>query len=157
MFCQKRALKKSQCEGDDEQFVEWRREHLATGECDINFKGSSPAMKAKGAEILWRSIELHNIQYKWMVSDGDSKAFNNVENVYDDCKIVKLDCVGHVQKRMGKHLMNLEARTKGKLADGKPIGGHGQLAEGKIKQLQKYYGLAIRQTLCQSQVSQKEK
>lgn len=92
-----------------------------------------------------------------MVSDGDSKAFNNVENVYDDCKIVKLDCVGHVQKRMGKHLMNLEARTKGKLADGKPIGGHGQLAEGKIKQLQKYYGLAIRQTLCQSQVSQKEK
>ena len=37
----------------------------------------------------------------------------------------KLDCVGHVQKRMGKHLLNLEARTKGKLVDGQPIGGRG--------------------------------
>ena len=58
---------------------------------------------------------------------------------------MKLDCVGHVQKRMGKHLMNLKAQTKGKLEDGKPIGGKGRLTEGKIKQLQKYYGLAIRQ------------
>lgn len=39
--CQKRALKESQCEGDDKKFPEWRREHLATGECDINFNGSS--------------------------------------------------------------------------------------------------------------------
>lgn len=102
--CQKCSLKQSQCEGDDERFQEWRREHLASGECDINFNGSSPAMEAEGASILWRrSIELHNMRYKWMVSDGDSKAFNTVENVYDDCKVIKLDCVGHVQKRMGKH------------------------------------------------------
>lgn len=53
--------------------------------------------------------------------------------------------MGHVQKRMGKHLLNLKSRTKGKLADGQPIGGRGRLTEGKIKQLQKYYGLAIRQ------------
>lgn len=46
---------------------------------------------------------------------------------------------------MGKHLLNLKARTKGKLADGKPIGGHGRLSEEKIKQIQRYYGLAIRQ------------
>lgn len=144
--CQKCSLKQSQCEGDDERFQEWRREHLASGECDINFNGSSPAMEAEGASILWRrSIELHNMRYKWMVSDGDSKAFNTVENVYDDCKVIKLDCVGHVQKRMGKHLLNLKARTKGKLEDGKPIGGHGRLTETKIKKLQKYYGLAIRQ------------
>jgi len=125
---------------------EWRREHLASGECDINFNGSSPAMEAEGASILWRrSIELHNIRYKWMVSDGDSKAFNTVENVCDDCKVIKLDCVGHIQKRMGKHLLNLKARTKAKLEDGKPIGGHDKLTETKIKKLQKYYGLAIRQ------------
>ncbi|XP_058961471.1 uncharacterized protein [Pocillopora verrucosa] len=144
--CQKCSLKQSKCEGDDERFQEWRREHLASGECDINFNGSSPAMEAEGASILWRrSIELHNMHYKWMVSDGDSKAFNTVENVYDDCKVIKLDCVGHVQKRMGKHLLNLKARTKGKLEDGKPIGGRGRLTETKIKKLQKYYGLAIRQ------------
>ena len=144
--CQKCSLKQSQCEGDDEQFQAWKREHLASGECDINFNGSSPAMEAEGASILWRrSIELHNMRYKWMVSDGDSKAFNTVENVYDECKVIKLDCVGRVQKRMGKHLLNLKARTKGKLEDGKPIGGHGRLTETKIKKLQKYYGLAIRQ------------
>ena len=48
-----------------------------------------------------------------MVPDGDSKAFNTVKNVYDECKVIKLDRVGHVQKRMGKHLLNLKARTKG--------------------------------------------
>ena len=156
--CQKCALKKTQSEGEDEIFEEWRREHAASGECDINFTGSSPAMEAEGAAVLWnRSIELHNIRYKWMVSDGDSKAFNTVENVYDDCKVIKLDCVGHVQKRMGKHLINLKARTKGKLTDGKPIGGHGRLTETKIKQLQKYYGLAIRQnTISKSNPSDRE-
>ena len=68
-----------------------------------------------------------------MVSDGDSKAFNTVENVYEGLKVIKLDCVGHVQKRMGKHLFNLKARTKEKLADGKPIGGRGRLTDTKIK------------------------
>ena len=62
-------------------------------------------MEAEGAAVLWnRSIELHKIRYKWMVSDGDSKAFNTVENVYDGCKVIKLDCLGHDQKRMGKNI-----------------------------------------------------
>ena len=65
--------------------------------------------------------------------------------------------MGHVQKRMGKHLLNLKASTKGKLEDGKPIGGHGRLTEVKIKQLQKYYGLAIRQnTLSKANPSDRE-
>lgn len=72
-----------------------------------------------------------------MVCDGDSKAFNTVEGTFPDCKVVKLDCVGHVQKRMGKHLLNLKARTKGKLADGTPTGGHGHLTDDKIKQVQR--------------------
>lgn len=101
--CRKCSLKNSQCEGNVEEFEEWRREHVASGDCDINFEGSSPAMEAEGASVLWnRSIELHNMRYKWMVSDGDSKAFNTVQHAYDDCEVIKLDCVGHVQKRMGK-------------------------------------------------------
>lgn len=92
-----------------------------------------------------------------MVFDGGSKAFNTKENIYSDCKVVKLDCVGHLQKRMGKHLMNLKARTKGKPADGKPIGGQGRLTEDKIKHLQKYYGLAICQnTLSKANPSERE-
>ena len=156
--CRKCSLKNSQCEGNVEEFEEWRREHVASGDCDINFKGSSPAMEAEGASVLWnRSIELHNMRYKWMVSDRDSKAFNTVQHVHDDCEVIKLDCVGHVQKRMGTHLMNFKARTKGKLADGKPIGGRGQLTKGKIKQLQRCYGLAIRQnTLTKANPSERE-
>jgi len=46
---------------------------------------------------------------------------------------------------MGKHLLNLKAKTKGKVADGKPIGGRGRLSDERIKQIQRYYGLAIRQ------------
>ena len=55
---------------------------LATNECDINFTGSSPAMEAEGAKTVWnRSIEKHNIRYKWMVNDGDSKVFSAVKAV----------------------------------------------------------------------------
>jgi hypothetical protein len=82
-----------------------------------------------------------------MVSDGDSKAFSGVENVYGDVKVEKIDCVGHVQKRMGKHLLKLKASTKGKLDDGKTIEGRGKLTEAKLKQLQRYYGVAIRQNV----------
>jgi hypothetical protein len=80
-----------------------------------------------------------------MVSDGDSNANNSVENVYTDGKVENLDCVGHMQKCMGKHLMNLKANTKGKLDDGRTIGGKGRLTEVMIKKRQKYYGLAFRQ------------
>ena len=39
-------------------------------------------METEGAKVLWdRSIEKHDIRYKWMVSDGDSKAFNAVEDI----------------------------------------------------------------------------
>lgn len=81
-------------------------------------------MESEGAPVLWgRSIDHHNLRYKWMVCDRDSKAFNSVEHVYGETKVEKLDFVGHVQKRMDKHLLNLKSRTKGKLADGQPIGG----------------------------------
>jgi len=49
---------------------------------------------------------------------------------------------------MGKHLLNLKARNKGKLADGRPIGVTRRLSETKVKQLQKYYG----PTICQNTI-----
>ena len=105
-------------------------------------------MEAEAAQVVWnRSIEKHNMRYKFMVSDGDSKTFSAVEDTYDGVKVEKMDCVGHVQKRMGKHLLKLKSSTKGKLKDGKTIGGRGRLTEAKIKQLQRYYGLAIRQNV----------
>ena len=124
--CQKCSLKKSKV--TEEEFEEWLLEH----ECDINFLGSSPAIQTEGANVLWeRSIETHNMRYRWMVSDGDSKAHSSVQDVYGEVKVEKLDCVGYVQKRMGKHLLNLKSTTKGNLADGKSIGGRGRLTNQK--------------------------
>lgn len=81
-------------------------------------------MEAGRAVVLWnRPIEHHNIRYRWMISDGDSKAFSSVENEYEGCTVEKQDCVGHVQNRMGKNLLNLKGHTKENLCDGKTIGG----------------------------------
>ena len=88
--CQKCSLKNSKCK-IDEEFEEWEIEHVFSGECDINFDGSSPATEVEGAKILWnRSLDLHNICYRWMVSDGDSKAHNAVEDTYEGIKVEKL-------------------------------------------------------------------
>lgn len=72
--------KKSRCKTVQES-EEWQIEHISSNQCDINFTGSSPAMEAEGAKVLWnRSVELHNIRYKWMVCDGDSKVHAAVED-----------------------------------------------------------------------------
>ena len=100
--------------------------------------------EAEAAQVLWnRSFEKHKMRYKFMVSDCDSKSFSAVEDTYDGVKVEKIDCVGHIQKIMGKHLLKSKSSTKGKLKDGKTIGGRGRLTEAKIKQLQRYYDLAI--------------
>ncbi|GFW36275.1 uncharacterized protein TNCV_4931371 [Trichonephila clavipes] len=61
--------------------------------------------------------------------DGDTKTFNALsENkpYGDDYLIQKIECVGHVQKRMGTRLRKLIlVYSKKKLSDGKTIGGKG--------------------------------
>ena len=59
-----------------------------------------------------------------------------------------MECIGHVQKRVGSRLRKLKNKSKGvKLADGKGLAGKGRLTDGKIDVLQNYYGLAIRENL----------
>ncbi|GFT75853.1 uncharacterized protein TNCV_851531 [Trichonephila clavipes] len=83
--------------------------------------------------------------------DGDSKAFTSiVENkVYGDhCSVEKLECIGHIMKRMGTRLRRLKTKMRGqKLSDGKPLNGRNRLTEAEIDRLQAYYGLAIRRNL----------
>ena len=96
----------------------------------MNFRGSLPAM---GGTVLWgRSIKRHNIRYRWIVCNGDSKVFNAVEDTYQGCKVVKLDCVGNGRERISKHFLNLKVRTKKQ--------SQRLLSEGRIKVTQKYYG-----------------
>ena len=91
-------------------------------------------MVTQEANVLWeRSIETYNIRYRWMVSDGDSKAYSSFQDVYGEVKVEKLDCAGHVQKRKGKHLLNLRSTTKGNLANGKALEGE------DVRQNKKFY------------------
>ncbi|GFS65548.1 uncharacterized protein TNCV_2469311 [Trichonephila clavipes] len=68
--------------------------------------------------------------------------------VYGDTEVEKLECVGHVQKRMGTRLRNILKMSKGiKLSDGKNISGRGRLTLKEVDSIQHYYGLAIRKNL----------
>ena len=49
------------------------------------------------------------------------------------------------RKEAERRFPQLEGQNKGKLEDGNPIGGRGHLSDERIKQIQRYYGLAIRQ------------
>jgi hypothetical protein len=84
-----------------------------------------------------------------MLGDGDSSTHNNIvesKPYGDDCIPRKLECIGHVQKRVGSRLRKLKNSKKGvKLSDGKGLAGRGRLTDGKIDILQNYYGLAIRE------------
>ncbi|GFS66971.1 uncharacterized protein TNCV_3718511 [Trichonephila clavipes] len=120
--------------------------------CKRNFEGYSGKMEVAGAlSIFQRSQSLYNVRYTKYLGDGDSKAFTSiVENkVYGDhCSVEKLECIGHVMKRMGTRLRRLKTKMRGqKLSDGKPLCGRNRLTEAEIDRLQAYYGLAIRRNL----------
>lgn len=72
--------------------------------CQSQYVGSSGGMESAGAvEVFQRSIESRGVRYTHYIGDGDSKAFQTVnEKKIYDVPIEKLECVGHVRKRMGK-------------------------------------------------------
>ncbi|GFV48359.1 uncharacterized protein TNCV_3508331 [Trichonephila clavipes] len=106
-------------------------------------------MEIQGAsKIFQRSLSLHNARYITYLEDGDCKAFDAVKkkNIYgNEYPIEKLECIGHVMKRMGTRLRRLKAQLKGQiLSDGKCLSGKNRLTEHEIDNLQSYYGSAIR-------------
>ena len=116
------------------KFKSWQRGHA----CKANFEGSSAAMEPEGAKrIFERSVEKHSLRYTDFYGDGDSKSFPAVQNVYDGKLVQKLECIGHVQKRMGTALRKLKKEKKG-------LGGKGKLTNKMVDKIQNYYGIAIR-------------
>jgi hypothetical protein len=112
----------------------WFEKH----ECNINHIGSAGAMEVNGAtRIFSRSIEKHGLRYTKYLGDGDSKSFSTVKNFYEGFLVEKLECVGHIQKRVGNRLRNLKKNVKN-------LGGKGKLTNKVIDRLQNYYGIAIR-------------
>ncbi|KAJ4449279.1 hypothetical protein ANN_00677 [Periplaneta americana] len=139
--------KKSLNKNEEEQ---WEQNHAKS--CCKNYHGSSGGMEAAGMKLIFhRSQEKYGVRYVKYLGDGDSSAFKSVfesEPYGSDCPIEKLECVGHVQKRMGSRLLKLTKDMKGKkLEDGKGIGGAGGLTKKEIQSIQMYYGAAIRQNV----------
>ncbi|XP_065641660.1 uncharacterized protein LOC136073639 [Hydra vulgaris] len=121
--------------------VEKYASFIADHTCTNNHHGSAPSMELVGTEKIFnRSIELNKMRYTEFYGDGDSKSFLSIENVYDGTKVVKQECIGHVQKRVGTRLRELKKREKG-------LRGKGKLTDAVIDKLQNYYGIAIRSNI----------
>ena len=120
-------------------YVEWLNGHEE--ECRINHEGSAGKMEVDAIiEMFQRSDELYGVKYKYYVGDGDSKTFKSILDKHpygEEFQVLKKECVGHVQKRMGTRLRNTKKEHKG-------IGGRGKLSDKLIGELSKYYGMAIR-------------
>lgn len=140
-FCGECNLWKSKKNSDPTAYELWFESHEA--ECSINHTGSSGKMEVDAiVQMSLRSIEKHGVKYLTYVGDGDSKTFNGIlksEPYGEGEPVIKKECVGHVEKRMGTRLRNAKKSNKG-------IGGKGagKLTDKLINELTKFYGLAIR-------------
>lgn len=132
------ACKKQESNPDEEEKRLWEEGHK--GKCKANYKGSAPAMETKGIKrIFVRSKAKNKIRYTEYYGDGDGKGFDESKDTYkdDDVAVVKKECIGHVQKRVGTSLRKKKKEIKG-------LRGKGRLTDALIDRLQNYYGIAIR-------------
>lgn len=137
-FCQACTTQKRLMDPND--FETWYADHEE--QCLANHEGSAGKMEVDGiTEMFQRSVEIHGVKYATYVGDGDSKTYKGIISAqpYDDIIVKKKECVGHVEKRMGRRLRKLKQTTKGLGGKGK-----GKLIDPMIGKLSKYYGLAIR-------------
>jgi hypothetical protein len=134
---------KKNCSSD--HYKKWQTKHQK--ECSINHSGSAGKMEVNGmVNMFSRSDEKYGARYINYIGDGDTKTYQAVlkEDPYG-VPIKKIECVGHVQKRMGSRLRKLKDEYRGKkLCDKKPLSGKGRLTDVVIDQLTTYYGNAIR-------------
>ena len=91
-------------------------------------------MDSAAAVDIWkRSISTHNLVYDTYIGDGDSSSYKNLvkSDPYNGLSIVrKEECLGHVQKRLKKHLHKKSRTFKG-------------LPEAKADKLAHLYALVI--------------
>lgn len=85
-----------------------RLDNEHTAECIANYSGTSGGMEVSGVvEMFRRSLPRYNIRYKYCLGDGDSQSYPAVVSAQPngpEFTVEKLECVGHVKKRMGSRL-----------------------------------------------------
>ena len=140
---------KSYCQGcthwKDKTHTEEFRERFKNheDECQKNHEGSLGKMEVDGMkEMFSRSEEKFGVKYGNYIGDGDSKTFKAILdlNPYgDELTVMKSECIGHVEKRMGSRLRNIRKEKK--------LSGRGKLTDKVVKKLTKYYGLSIQRNI----------
>lgn len=123
-----------------------RKEHI----CNLKHTKSSGSMESIGAVTMcWNmriaQLRKNNLIYHEYLGYGDTSSFKDVTD-FDpykelDITAAKLECIRHVQKRLGTRLRNLVKSHKGTKT---PIHGRGKVTDSLINSMQNYYGLAIR-------------
>lgn len=119
--CQECSMKKAS-EMSAAEFKEWFEYHEE--DCKANHLGSSNSMEVEGVKKIWaRSVNDLKLRFTTYIGDGDSKAFQELKamNPYGDgVELIKHECVGHVQKRLGTALRKL--KKQGAIDDdGRPV------------------------------------
>ena len=113
---------------------------MPTHKCNINHIGSAGSVEESGLKVCFMtSIKTNKLQYTDYIGDWDSKSYNDIYHAdpYRGIVVNKLECIGHIQKRVGTRLRNLKAaNTKTVLSDRKKLSGQGRLTEKIINKLQ---------------------
>lgn len=139
-----------------EEYNEWYESHKES--CSANHSGSSGKMEVDSViEMFKCSIGKYGVVYKNYIGDGGSKTYSGILKAlpYGNNEVIKKECIGHVQKRMGTRLRELVKKSvetvkkSGKTIQKKVLGGQGKLTGKTIDKLTVYYSLAIRRN-CES-------
>ena len=125
---------------------------ISEHDCLVNHSGSTGSMEAIGVVECFQSpVKDRKLRYTntQLIGDGDSKIYPSIlaADPYPGITVEKLECIGHIQKRIGSRLRNLQTKHKETLSDGKRISGCGLLTEKLINKLQNLYWIALRQNV----------
>ena len=137
---------------DNEGYVEFMMKHES--ECLINHVGSAGKMECDGIVSCFESsIETHKLCYTEYLGDGDSKSYSFVveKNPYPDKPVQKLECVGHIQTRVGARCRKMKQAGNFKNIYSEVLDSKKRkrkkmlrLTDKDINKLQNYFGIAIR-------------
>ncbi|GFX00723.1 uncharacterized protein TNCV_4576901 [Trichonephila clavipes] len=122
-------------------YEEWKLKHQP--HCVKNHMGSSSKMEVDGYFKDRCHNEMRNIlSISVKGTQKPSQSFKGQHHILSE----KVECVGHIQKRMGSRLRKLKTMNRGKiLSDGKSISGKNRLTDKFIDTITTYYGNDIRQ------------
>ena len=82
-ICVQCSRKKQKISEQFDEFRTWYASHSAY--CTENHAGSSGIMEKEIARRIWSNSLSYNLRYKFVICDGDRKAYNGVWDIYGSC------------------------------------------------------------------------